>query len=437
MRRLIITFSLFFVFEISSIGMFMAPSPIPLERIVKNTEAHLAENPKDARAYYTIARAYYLSFYNQSLTVPGFDSGRPGARSSVAPHWMAADFKYILLRNEAQKRVLEEFQLDSLAELDSKVRNNFYKRLSVVTNELKKSKWKPKKLSANEVLVFAEKSKNYFLKAIQISKDEGLYYLGLASLYQQVNDFLEVNKLESDAFKNIDEKIIKSLFWKAFLISKSKDQKRQFRPPEGLPGLVSYEAGKTLLKDDTLVESRIKTISDHLKKMEKLKVGPITPLVITDNDKIKPNQFARTNQFVRFDLNGDGYSESCSWISPETGILVWDPMNSKSIRSGRQLFGNYTFQLIWKDGFDAIASLDNNADRCLSGNELDGISVWFDQNSNGQSDPREVKPLSQHGINSLKFDKVTTMGGMKVHVDGVSFESGKTGNLWDWISIPQ
>lgn len=437
MNRILSTIFLVMIFQVQANGMFMAPSPIPLERIVKNTEAYLKKNPKDAAAYYTIARAYYLSFYNQSLTVPGFDSNRPGSRPSVAPSWMSSNFKYIQLRNEAEQRVLKEFGLKTLSDLNSDNRNDYYKRMREVSDELQKAKWKPKKIEARIVLDFAEKSKVNFLKATQLSKDEGLYYLGLASLYLQVNDFLNSNKLKSEAFKNVDEKLIKSLFWKSFLISKSKDQKRQFRPPAGLPSLVSYEAGKMLLTFDSLDESRRTTISKHLKNIEQLKVGPITPLVITRHDRTDPGQFTQANQIVDFDLNGDGISEKCPWVTPETGILVWDPMNEKHVHSGRQLFGNYTFQLIWKDGFAAISSLDNNADKSLSEEELNGISIWYDRNSNGKSEPGEVSPISNHGIKSLDFKNTINKLGMKVEINGVNFKDGSRGNLWDWVTYPE
>ncbi len=52
----------------------------------------------------------------------------------------------------------------------------------------------------------------------------------------------------------------------------------------------------------------------------------------------------------------------------------------------------------WENGYQALAALDNNGDGQLTGNELDGLSLWHDINANGVSEPGEVSRLANHNI---------------------------------------
>lgn len=408
-------------------GIFMAPSPVPLTRIIQSTDDYLKKNPKDANAYYIKGRAYYLAFYNQATIVQAFER-RTGGLPGIAPQWMIGDASYLLIQQEAQKRALKNLNFESVSGLSGDDSRKFYKEMNKISDQLRKEKWKPKKLSKKEVEKYVSQSRENFLKAIQLSKDNPLYYLGLASLYDQSLQF------DKDLSSEITREKMLNLYWKAFVMAKGKDESLKHRPPSGIMSLVSFEAGKAYLKNVGEDEKKRQTINEHLQKLEKLPIGAITPLVITRPHIKRAEDYVVRNAPVTFDLNGNGFQEKWDWVTPETGVLVWDPLDTRRVISGRQLFGNYTFQIFWKDGFHAIDSLDVDRNNKISDIELNGISVWFDHNSDGISNVGEVTPIEELGIKSLSLDSIEFRDGMKVRMMGVKYLNGASGNLWDWIS---
>jgi hypothetical protein len=85
---------------------------------------------------------------------------------------------------------------------------------------------------------------------------------------------------------------------------------------------------------------------------------------------------------------------------------VHDPLKRGEIRSALQWFGNVTFWLFWENGYRALASLDDDGNGEESGEELRDLALWRDRNSNGTSDPGEVRPLSDHGIVALSCNHI-------------------------------
>jgi hypothetical protein len=139
---------------------------------------------------------------------------------------------------------------------------------------------------------------------------------------------------------------------------------------------------------------------------------------------------------VRFDLDGDGTAELWPWVSPATGILVWDPNRKSSITSGRQLFGSVSWWLFFADGYHALDALDDNRDGLLSGRELTGISVWFDRDSDGNSDYGEVLPIETTTITSLATKSSGTDHGSPRNMSGLTLRDGRILPTYDWITSP-
>ncbi len=100
----------------------------------------------------------------------------------------------------------------------------------------------------------------------------------------------------------------------------------------------------------------------------------------------------------QFDADGSGLKRQWTWVTNDAGWLVYDPTGNGNITSSLQLFGNVTFWMFWENGYDALASLDDNGDGVLTGSEMNGLAIWHDVSHPGYSDPGEVKPLSAHGI---------------------------------------
>ena len=139
---------------------------------------------------------------------------------------------------------------------------------------------------------------------------------------------------------------------------------------------------------------------------------------------------------MRFDADGSGLQKSWTWITPDAGWLVFDPQQTGQITSALQMFGNVSFWLFWDNGYQALASLDDNGDGVLSGAELKGLAIWQDANRNGRCEPGEVRPLAAYGIVSLSCRHRVTAGENNVAAvsgDGVRFTDGKTRPTYDVI----
>ena len=103
--------------------------------------------------------------------------------------------------------------------------------------------------------------------------------------------------------------------------------------------------------------------------------------------------------------------------SEKAPLLVYDPQHTGKVTSATQLFGDWTFggrqvaslatgdgeSSKWRDGFQALGSLDANFDGEVSKGELAPLALWFDKNQDGVSDPGEVKPIADSGVTKLFY----------------------------------
>lgn len=163
---------------------------------------------------------------------------------------------------------------------------------------------------------------------------------------------------------------------------------------------------------------------------------PVTPIIVP----LEPGSSRlelTADRAVRFDADGLNPRDFRPWPTSKAGWLVWDPRHSGKIVSGRQLFGSVAFWLFWKNGYEALAALDDNRDGKLEGAELDGLSIWQDLNGDGISQPGEVKPLSDWGIVSISVRAVRDGQGLWSSPDGVRFASGETRPTYDIVLVPE
>lgn len=140
-----------------------------------------------------------------------------------------------------------------------------------------------------------------------------------------------------------------------------------------------------------------------------------TPLSLIWSDEYK-NQ---PSTVVNFKLAPN--SEAKQWLwrgSSALPLLVYDPEHKGEITSATQLFGSWAFggkeakpltsKVEWKNGYEALATLDSNKDGELEGEELSKLALWFDENRDAVSQPGEVKKLSQVGVKKLFVTGYTT-----------------------------
>jgi len=95
--------------------------------------------------------------------------------------------------------------------------------------------------------------------------------------------------------------------------------------------------------------------------------------------------------------------------------------------------------MFWRDGYAALAALDNDGDGWLSGAELDGVVVWRDANGNGISEPGEVVSARQFGIARIRVQSGGQSGGVQAEADGIEMQDGRVFRTYDWVAtgLPQ
>lgn len=101
------------------------------------------------------------------------------------------------------------------------------------------------------------------------------------------------------------------------------------------------------------------------------------------------------------DIDGDGVLETLTeWFAPSAGILIDRRATGKI--EGRHLFGNMPG--VHADGFAALAVLDIDDSGRVDGDELGGLAIWKDLDSDTIVDAGETSTLNAHGIVSLALD---------------------------------
>jgi hypothetical protein len=160
----------------------------------------------------------------------------------------------------------------------------------------------------------------------------------------------------------------------------------------------------------------------------------ITPVLVPLTAGAVLQDLVDPNAAVTFDLDGSGLPRQWGWITPKAAWLVFDPDGRGKITSALQMFGNVTFWIFWRNGYEALRSLDDNHDGVLSGAELRGIALWNDENSNGICEPGEVRPVSDWGISTISCAGETHSTGISWCPKGVTFTNGELRATYDWIA---
>jgi hypothetical protein len=142
---------------------------------------------------------------------------------------------------------------------------------------------------------------------------------------------------------------IENQYFTAMSYALPGDGKAEERPIwGGMEDWVSYEAGKAFIR---VVESRNSRPSDSIRlrvARETIRAFDalppprgITPIVL-DFGGVSPAGI-ESQKISTFNLDGSDLPQRWTWVTPTTGILVWDPEGLGRITSGRQLFGSVTW----------------------------------------------------------------------------------------------
>jgi hypothetical protein len=180
----------------------------------------------------------------------------------------------------------------------------------------------------------------------------------------------------------------------------------------------------------------LKSVEDRIHELQHLPRGGITPIVLSLRDGDKFSDLISRSKEVSFDLDGTGRPQKYSWVQPHAALLAWDPVHKGRVDSGRQLFGNVTWWIFWRNGYEALAALDDNHDGWIAGPELAGLALWFDRNQNGVSDPGEMIPIEETGIAALSVEPDGWDGATPTASAGVRMKDGCRLPSWDWVLAP-
>ncbi|MBN1972996.1 MAG: hypothetical protein JW787_05115 [Sedimentisphaerales bacterium] len=421
---------------------FVMPQPVPVDRLIANATAYIKENPKDAQGYYILARINYLAFINKSTQVAAFSEGKDSP-PKVAENWQERGYQNSLLPEHARKLAAEELGYSSYSEIPREERKKFQELFNQKAEQLRKENWQPEKITQNKLIQHVTESIDYFKKAIELDPKNGLYHLGFASLLEQYINYVKETDLRAfpEEFRNIILNYAADIYYTAYKLSIKEDLKNERIPLAGLQSLTGYEAGNAYIRlieqDKNITEEQKKILAEIHKNIDtiaKLRIGAITPIVFSFEMLFSPTDLLDRNLQINFDLDGDGAAELWPWVKPSTGILVWNEDGKNEITSGRQMFGSVTWWLFFNDGYHALNCLDDNRDGALNGSELEGISVWFDTNSNGKSEPVEIKSLDELGIISISTKSTSTENGWPTNKTGIKLTTGKTIPTYDWIA---
>jgi tetratricopeptide (TPR) repeat protein len=200
-------------------------------------------------------------------------------------------------------------------------------------------------------------------------------------------------------------------------------------------GSLTEEAGRYLLEvlDKKNDAKEIGEVGEILKQVAEVPRA-MTPVIIPLVAGAPLEELVNPQANVAFDLDGSGEQRRWGWITPKAGWLVHDPRGEGKITSGLQMFGSVTFWVLWQDGYQALAALDDNRDGILRGEELAGMAVWRDVNSNGISESGEVSTLGAWKISGLSCRAESHPSGIPFSPKGVEFSDGSIRPSYDWIA---
>ncbi len=380
-----------------------APSPsVPADRLITNLTAYLKEKPEDAQAHYLLARVHYVAFVTRLDAVCANDAG-------------------------------SETKLPNLVD------------------PRQYGQAKGEKISEEKALEHARAAITSFRKAIKLDEKNALYRLGIAGIFEQAIPVAEkIGPADTLTHKEFGPDEEKPDFTRMYagealehnLAAYHMDRDEAIKVDSVfLPFYpVAYEAGNAALRlvetyklkltDDKVAEQ----IKEDIKTIDS-KPMAITPIVfrVEGDAPSSLDDLIATGKTVKFDLDADGTAEERPWVKPDTAILVWDPENTGQITSGKQLFGNMTFFMLFSDGYRALDALDDNRDGQLAGDELKGLALWHDRNTNGLSDDGEVTPIARTTVKSIATTQNDQHGIHPMNTAGLTLEDNTTRPTWDWI----
>lgn len=404
--------------SLTASAMFMKiDEPVPVERLVANLDRFVKEHPEDAGGHYTLGRVHSLAYAKLAFgaedagTVEVVPAGKRQKGGEQETHPELPGF--------AAYASLRVGQHDQAPRLSKAARDHL------------------------------EASLRHYGEAVRLAPENALYRLGHAWMLEQAGLYsAAARKPEAPAGDEEKADVAATQpswreqalagYRKAFELAFPQDKAREhyLSTPEAL---VSREAAEGVLRllgqqecGDKADEEK-QRMEQAIAQLKRIPMA-ITPIVFSMDPSREWGSFVDAERRTKFDLLGDGLEREWPWLKPDVGVLVWDPRRTGKIESGRQLFGSSTWWMFWENGYEALASLDDDGDSRLAGPELAGIRVWFDRDGDGQSARGEVVSLATLGITAIRtsFESHSADDLAAWNPRGIELADGRTLATWDW-----
>lgn len=375
-----------------SYALWALATAVPIERLLKNINAYIARNPKDASGYYVRGRLHSLAFATGTRKLEMYESG-----ADKLPEFPS--YESIFAKRTGKFQLSKEAQAHLLASIRD------------------------------------------YQRATELDTNNAMAFLGLgwvledgAIFADKVNAFPKEKKLKKPQANWLEKAL--AAYRRAYELTVKRDLKLDGLGP-GAHAAISYEAGESilrLLRNRTLTNeerTEIAQIETTIAEIEK-KPRAVTPIIFPLIEATSLERLIAHDHRVRFDLAGDGKAMLWPWVKSNVGILVWDPQHTGRITSGQQLFGSVTWWIAWTNGYQPLALLDNNGDGWLMGRELRGLAVWTDANANGVSDAGEVRTLEKFGVTRIAVNTTGNIANTPFNPNGIQLRDGRILPTYDW-----
>ncbi len=376
---------------------------VPFDRLLTNVGAYVKAHPKDAQGTYTLGRLHSLAFAERV---------RDGKIEAVVKDWQSGKPKDV-----PGFPIYESVQVKPDA------------NRGALTPELK---------------THLKESVRLYRRAVELEPRNGLFLLGCAWMLEQGAPFAAsvgtlpgLRRAASGAWRA--EAL--ALYRRAYQIEMPKNLKGQPMLASGGDAFIGIEAGEGIVRllgkaaKSPQDQAEIARVEEQIKSAN-AQPHAVTPILVSLRPDAQLADLLAPARVVTFDLAATGSQQRWPWVRPDTGILVWDPERKGRIASGGRLFGSRTWQMFWRNGYEALAALDDNRDGSLTGKELAGIAVWFDRNGNGRSDPGEVVPVADLGIVRLAASASGETDGVPANPRGIELRDGTACPTYDWTPRP-
>jgi hypothetical protein len=267
---------------------FELPQFAPAEQLLESAQSFLAAHPGDAQAHLTLARIHYLVFARGEQSVPVLREGGEGELPAVASDAAISFDLY-----EARRKRSGELALKDIGESGPKPSaekaSAFEEARGKRARQLEEQDWHPRgNLPAEEMIAHAAAALAEFRDASRLDPKNGAAVLGFAALNEQFARWAAAEKPTNlpAELRPMSIAAAREAYLRAFRLTIAADSVLAFMPAGGPASLVSHEAGNAYVRladqdrarrkpaDKTALEE----VKAGLKKVKKLRVGPVTPL---------------------------------------------------------------------------------------------------------------------------------------------------------------